>query len=296
MSEQQPVDDVSLPASLGLSPMALSLQTGSATATPDRLIVAVRHAEVQAQQMFSTLSPPSQGLLSRQKARPIGMTARTTGPSCNALQPSKYEVSQCTLARMRISDAKCARWLQKNLDKALNVASKTCPGCMPCLGTRHDLFRLLAAGHLLAGRVPVRHPPRGLPQRRPQGHAGRAAQDPGEQGERGDGLPAVHRGLLRPPARQHRVHPRPQVRSWGCQATCNPTRSPKAGNPLIYQWKRLLDSPPCTASNLRSCASCPSAVPCQWHRCHATWTDQVSLICFLHCTCLGMCCEAAEAA
>ena len=113
MSEQQPVDDVSLPASLGLSPMALSLQTGSATATPDRLIVAVRHAEVQAQQMFSTLSPPSQGLLSRQKARPIGMTARTTGPSCNALQPSKYEVSQCTLARMRISDAKCARWLQK---------------------------------------------------------------------------------------------------------------------------------------------------------------------------------------
>ena len=30
MSEQQPVDDVSLPASLGLSPMALSLQTGSA--------------------------------------------------------------------------------------------------------------------------------------------------------------------------------------------------------------------------------------------------------------------------
>ena len=46
LPEQPPVGGASLHASLGLSPMALSQQTGSATAAPDRLIVAVRHHEV----------------------------------------------------------------------------------------------------------------------------------------------------------------------------------------------------------------------------------------------------------
>ena len=54
LPEQQP-SDVGLPASLGLSPMALSMQTDSATATPDRLIVAVRHGEVWTQATHTSL-------------------------------------------------------------------------------------------------------------------------------------------------------------------------------------------------------------------------------------------------
>ena len=41
------LEGAALPSALGLSPMALIKQTGSATATPDKLIVAVRHNEVK---------------------------------------------------------------------------------------------------------------------------------------------------------------------------------------------------------------------------------------------------------
>lgn len=58
LPELQPAD-VSLPASLGLSPMALSMQTGSATVAPDRLIVAVRHGEVWKQ--LSSMAAKRQG-------------------------------------------------------------------------------------------------------------------------------------------------------------------------------------------------------------------------------------------
>ena len=216
LPEQQPVEDASLPASLGLSPMALSQQTGSAAAAPDRLIVAVRHGEVWTR-VSCALRACLRDLLARTcRGTWIAHVHVLRGPSdyCT-VELSFAHPTRVEAARLASNASHtCARYSGRLIGTSHHKLQASMTGCSPaaCSGCR--------AGHLLAGRAPVGHPARGVPQCRPQGHPGRAAQDPGEQGERGHGLPAVHCRLLRSPARQHRLHPRPQVRCGSCRAPC----------------------------------------------------------------------------